>query len=97
MKKTARYDPASPIETLFEQIVDGATFAKRGDRPFTAKQVVDTALLCVAKTGVFLDDIKEWNRKTPADRTWKIFKIHFVMAHCEWKAGLYLTAGQHFP
>ena len=59
---TAHYDPNAPIETLFAQIADGLTYAKLGEAPFTSKQVVDIALLCLAKIGVFNDYLKEWNR-----------------------------------
>ena len=57
-KITARYDPNAPIETLFSQIADGVAYAELGDAPFTSNQVVDIALLCIAKTGVFNDDLK---------------------------------------
>ena len=52
-KMTARYDPNAPIETLFEQITDGVAYSELGEAPFTSKQIVDIALLCLAKTGVF--------------------------------------------
>ena len=55
------------------------------------------ALLCLAKMGVFNDDLKEWNRLPLLDRTWSKFKVHFAKAHREWRANLRLTAGQHFP
>ena len=58
-KITARYDPNAPIETLFEKIVDGVAYAELGDAPFTSKQIVDIALLCLAKTGVFNDNLKD--------------------------------------
>ena len=45
---TARYDPNAPIETLFAQIADGVAYAELGEAPFTSKQVVDIALLCLA-------------------------------------------------
>ena len=96
-KMTSRYDPNSPIESLFEQIADGVSFASLGDVPYTKKQIVDTALLCIAKTGVFQDDIKDWNRMAELDQTWAKFKTHFSKAHREWKANLKLTTGQHFP
>ena len=51
----------------------------------------------MAKTGVFHDDLKEWNRKPPLVCDWKNFRLHFAKAHREWKANLRLTAGQHFP
>ena len=50
-KMTARYDPNAPIETLFAQIADGVAYAELGESPFISKQVVDTALLCLAKQG----------------------------------------------
>ena len=92
----ARYNPNAPIETLFAQIADGVAYAELGDAPFTSKQVVDIALLCLAKTGVFNDDLKEWNRLPLLNRTWPKFRVHFAKAHCEWRANLRLTVGQHF-
>ena len=94
---TARYDPNAPIETLFEKITDGAAYAELGDTPFTSKQIVDIALLCLEKTGVFNDNLKEWNLKPLLNRDWTTFRVHFAKAHNEWKANLRLTAGQHFP
>ena len=94
---TARYDPNAPIETLFAKIADGVAYAELGDAPFTSKQVVDIDLLCLAKTGVFNDDLKEWNRLPLLDRLWPKFRVHFAKAHREWRTNLRLTAGQHFP
>ena len=68
-----------------------------GDAPFMSKQIVDTALLCLAKTGVFHNDLNEWNWKPPLIRDWNTFRLHFAKAHRKWKANLRLTAGQHFP
>ena len=52
-KMTSRYDLNALIETLFEQITHGVVYTELGDAPFTSKQIVDIALLCLAKTGVF--------------------------------------------
>ena len=94
---TAHNDPNSPIKTLFEQITDGVASAELGDAPFTSKQIVDIALLCLEKTGVFNDDLKEWNKKPLLCCDWTTFRVHFSKAHREWKANLRLTTGQHFP
>ena len=51
----------------------------------------------MAKTGVFNNDLKEWNRLPILDHTWTKFRVHFSKAHHEWRANLRLTAGQHFP
>ena len=94
---TARYDTNAPIETLFEQITDDVAYVELGDAPFTSKQIVDIALLCLGKAGVFKDDLKEWNRKPLLSCDWTTFRVHFAKAHREWKAKIRLTAGQHFP
>ena len=60
-KMTARYDPNAPIESLFEQIANGVAYTELGDAPSTSNHIVDIALLCLAKRGVFHDDLKEWN------------------------------------
>ena len=62
-----------------------------------SKQIIDIDLLCLAKTGVFHDDLKEWNRKPLLNRDWTTFRVHFTKAYREWKANLRLTARQHFP
>ena len=90
---TAQYDPNAPIETLFAQIVDGVAYTELGDTPFTSKQVVDIALLCLAKTGVFNNDLKDCNRLPLLDHTWPKFRVHFAKAHREWRANLHITAG----
>ena len=68
-----------------------------GEAPFTLKQIVDTALLCLEKTGVFNDDLKEWNQLPLLNRNWSTFRVHFAKVHREWKANLRLTTGQNFP
>ena len=94
---TARYDPNVPIETLFEQIADGVDYAELGEAPLTSKHIVDIVLLCLEKTGVFNDNMKECNPLLLLDRNWSTFRVHFAKAHHEWRANLRLTAGQHFP
>ena len=96
-KMTARYDPNAPIETLFKQITDGVAYVELGDASFRYKQIFDTALLCLEKTGVFHNDLKEWNWKPPLSHDYNTFRVHFAKAHRECKANLRLTAGQHFP
>ena len=82
---------------MLAQIADGVAYTELGESPFTSKQVVDIALLCLAKTGAFNNDIKEWNCLQLLDHTWPKFRVHFAKAHHEWRANLRLTVGQHFP
>ena len=50
-KLSARYDPNTPIKKLFEKITNGVAYAELGDATFISKQIVDIALLCLAKNG----------------------------------------------
>ena len=68
-----------------------------GNAPFTSKHIVDIALLCLAKTGVFNDYLREWNQLPILKRNWYTIRVHFAKAHREWRANLRLAAGQHFP
>jgi len=68
-KMSQPYNANAPIETLFRQITEGVSFAELGNAPFTKKQIVDTAILYVTKAGVFQDDLKDWNKQDPANRT----------------------------
>ena len=57
---------------------------------------MDIALFCLAKTGVFNDDMKKWNINALLSHDWTTFRVYFAKAHREWKAKLRLTAGQDF-
>ena len=67
---TARYDLNALIETMFAQIADGVAYAELGDTPFTSKLIVDISLLCLAKMGVFNNNLKEWNRLPLLNHKW---------------------------
>ena len=58
-KMTVRYNPNAPIKTLFKQITDGVAYAELGEAPFTSRNIVDISLLCLAKTGVLNNNLKE--------------------------------------
>ena len=93
---TATYKVNQPIETLFKQITAGIFFAQLYDAPFTPKQTVDMAVLAVAKTGVFIENLKDLNRKPTAQQTWTNFKAFFAKANRDYKSNLRLTTGQLF-
>ena len=96
-KMTARYDLNAPIETLFKKITDNVAYTELRDEPFTSKQIVDTYLLCLAKTWLFHNHLNDWNQKPPPSRNWNTFRVHFTKAHREWKANFRLTTGKKFP
>ena len=46
-KMTARYDPNSPIETLFEEITDGVAYAELGDAPYLQPVLFSFVISCL--------------------------------------------------
>ena len=77
-KTTAHYNLIDLIETLFEKITNGIAYAELSDAPFTSKQIVNIALFCLAKTEVFHNNLKEWNRKPLLNCDWTTFRVHFA-------------------
>ena len=79
------WNPSTPFETLLQQVDDAQEYADAGGQPFTAAQLLTTALSLVFNTGLFFDDCKTWNRKDPADKTWTSFKNHFRDAYHQYR------------
>lgn len=46
--------------------------------PYSAQQNVNFGYLILHKTGNFGQDIREWNRLLPAQKTWDAFQTHFT-------------------
>ena len=79
----APYDPAQPIEVLFDQIETAMEYADSAGTPYTDTQTVTTAYLLIFRTGLYKDACKEWNRRPLAEKTWQNFKMDFTAAHRE--------------
>eukprot|EP00957_Ditylum_brightwellii_P016905 1274925-Ditylum_brightwellii.AAC.1 len=80
---TKPFNPAAPIEDLFEQINDGQDLAIAAEIPYSKLQLINKAYDLIFKTGVHNDACKEWNRKPTADKTYANFQLHFTKAHRE--------------
>jgi hypothetical protein len=76
----ANWHPPTPIETLYEQLVDGQKFAAKGNEVIDDSQLVRKSYDIVKKTGLFEDDCKRWRAKPDAERTWPDFQIYFAAA-----------------
>ena len=82
-KMKSPYDPAQPIEVLYDQIESAVEYADSAGAPFTDTQIVTTAYLLIFRTGLYKDACKEWNRRALAEKTWHNFKTDFTAAHRE--------------
>lgn len=83
--KQMTYDPASPIDTIFNAMEDLMEYAKLANQPYTQRQAVAKAYTIINKTGRFKEAIKAWNRRAPLTQTWIAFKDDFRIAHREYR------------
>ena len=75
------WEPVESMEKLWQQATYAQGVAQQGGEPIT-----DTALVRIYRdkltnTGVFSLDLREWDKKPLADRTWANFKTFFTEAN----------------
>jgi hypothetical protein len=78
MKKAWNGEP--PIEDLWTQIQLARAYAEDHD-PITEKAAIMAAVTIIKGSGLFIDDLKTWNNKPIADKTWTTLKEHFNQAN----------------
>ena len=74
-KMTRDYDPNLPIKIVFRQVEDVVAYADHGGEPISAVTITNRAYNLVFKSGIFIDDCKEWQRLPPVQKTWIAFKF----------------------
>lgn len=74
------YDPASPIDTMFNGIKDLAEYTARGHVPYTQQQIINFGYDMLNNTGKFGSYLREWSRKQPNEQTWTNFQTIFRLA-----------------
>ncbi len=74
------YNHARPIANLFTAITDYAHMAEASGATETPEQLINIGLIVLTRTTVFTNDIRTWNEKPAAAKTWPEFKTHFRTA-----------------
>ena len=77
------YDPAQPIDIIFNSIDNLVEYARASEAELTQSQTINLALVILNKQRIFKDDIRVWKRKNHAYTTWTNFKHDFREAHLE--------------
>jgi hypothetical protein len=77
------YDISQPIDTVFNCIDDLAELAEHATSPMSAQQMIDLAFVIFAKQPILQQDLRLWNRKPIADRTWPNMMSHFREAQSD--------------
>ena len=76
MLETA-WDPHSPTETVFKRANDCRAFARSGGDQLTDSKLIRETLKVFEKSGVLGDGVKDWKKKTAANKTWANMRTHF--------------------
>ena len=68
-----------------KKIEDLVDLSGRANVPMTPAPSITIGYVILWKTSVFKEDLKVWNRKPAADKTWDNFKDHFRTAVKEFR------------
>ena len=71
------YDISLPVDTVFNAIDDLTDLAEHALSPMTPQQMMDMAYVIFARQPILQQDLRLWNRRPPAERTWANMLIHF--------------------
>ena len=83
MKK--RWEPDQPIENLYEQIEEGAKFARMGGASISDKQKVAIAYQMIHQTEELNVSCRDWRKRPTEDKTWTHFKTFFTQEYKDYK------------
>jgi hypothetical protein len=91
----APWDPADPIEGLFDRIEDCFIFALICKPEFTMDQIIDKAIVAIQLMGLYETALLKWSGFAEANKTWQQLKLHFEEAYELRLASGQGTAGTH--
>jgi hypothetical protein len=74
------YNHSRPIVNLFTTITEYANMADAANAAETSTQLINIGIIIITRSTYFASDIRKWNDKPIADKTWPNFKSHFKAA-----------------
>ena len=86
------WEPQESMEPLWLRAVYAQQVATAGNEPITDTTLLRVYRKVLADTGVFDLDLRDWDKKPAADKTWANFKLFFTAANKE--RAKKATAGQ---
>lgn len=70
------YDISQPVDTVFNSIDDLSELSDHAGSPMSPQQMIDLAYVIFAKQPILQQDLRLWNRKPLAERTWANMMTH---------------------
>ena len=89
------FDLSLPVDSIFNAIDDLMELSEHAGIPMTADQSVNLAYVIFARQPILLHDLRAWNKKTAADKTWPNMKTHLREAQDDLSS--LPVAGSMFP
>ena len=77
------YNPALPIDTVFNAIIEVSELAEAAGIPYSEQQQITMCYNVLNRSGRMTQDIKEWNRRPALLKTWVEFRNFFRRVHAE--------------
>jgi hypothetical protein len=77
------YDISQPVDNVFNSIDDLSDLAESANSPMSHQQLIDLAYVIFAKQPILQPDLRLWNRKPAAERTWDNMMIHLRDAQAD--------------
>jgi hypothetical protein len=74
------WDPDTNIQSVFDNAAECRAFAAEGQDAISDPTYIRRVLEVFRKSGVFSNDIRDWNLKPEADKTIAELKVHFLRA-----------------
>jgi hypothetical protein len=77
------YDISLPVDTVFNAIDDLVDLAEHALSPMSTQQMLDMAYVIFARQPILQQDLRLWNRRPAAERTWANMLTHFREAQSD--------------
>lgn len=74
------WDPTSSIEELTGKMDDVATYAELGNKPIAQSQILDATHTLLYNSGLYFQQLVEWDNKPVNEKTWEVFKDYMIQA-----------------
>jgi hypothetical protein len=71
---------ALPVDVVFNAVDDLVDLAEHAGSALTDQQMIDLAYQVLSKETLLRDDLRLWNRKPQADKTWANMLTNFRTA-----------------
>ena len=95
-----QYNPNDPIATLFERFDECRAVARANGTPFSDAQLVQKFITLMEKTGVYNDQLEEWEQLPAHERVWQRAEAFWLKKHLARRNRTTATmqaAGYHNP